>query len=456
MAAALFPCDAMAFDIARRSPANGANGVGEMGFDRRSVLGGMAGAGLLAGPWSPAAAAGLRVRRSISSLPPGDPDLDALRRAIPVLQGWGAWRDQIAIHANTRHRHHASWRFLPWHRLQLVWFERLVARASGKADFALPYWDWDDDVVPELFWQDVLNAPGRRARPGDTITDFLRPYGQVLNGRLTDDFATFFGRARTGSGGSASYYSGSAEWGGHNLIHTFVGGDMGDLTTSPNDPLFWLHHANIDRIWTMWRIRHGGQIFPPAWQNESLGGFVDDRGNPVAPVKAITTIDAATFGYTYPYDPTPPVFFAAMPGAPIIKRKAYSWSMQRMGPVSAFIEISADLARAEAETATGFLQIVPDPHAATTTTLTARARSGGRELYRDTVFTVPMGHAMGAQGFRIPLKGLWGASDTGGIRLEIEVASVPGGKPAAMAMPGEAVPGLVDFILDAELAFRAS
>lgn len=428
-----------------------------MGFDRRSVLAGMAAVGLTAGPGL-SNAAGLRVRRSFSELPPGDPDIDALRRAIPVLQGWGAWRDQIAIHADMRHRHHASWRFLPWHRLQLVWFERLVARASGKADFTLPYWDWDDDVIPDLFWQDNLRVEGRRARPGDRISDFLRPYGQVLNGRVTDDFGTFFGRPRTGGTGSnAGYFSGSAEWGGHNLIHTFVGGSMGDLSTSPNDPLFWLHHANIDRIWSIWRQRHGGQVFPTAWQNESLGGFVDDRGNPVAPVKAITTVDTAGFGYTYPYDPTPPVFFAAMPGAPIVRRKSYSWALQRMGPASGFIEISADLAKAEAEVATGFLQMVPDPHAATTATLIARARTGGRELYRDTVFTVPMGHAMGAQGFRIPLSGLWSAADTGGVRLEIEVASVPGGKPMlGTAMPADAGPSLVDFILDADLAFRGA
>ena len=28
---------------------------------------------------------------------------------------------------------------------------------------------------------------------------------------------------------------------------------MGDLYTSTNDPLFFLHHAGLDRLWAMWQ-----------------------------------------------------------------------------------------------------------------------------------------------------------------------------------------------------------
>lgn len=34
----------------------------------------------------------------------------------------------------------------------------------------------------------------------------------------------------------------------HNQVHTWVGGDMGPFS-SPNDPVFFLHHCNVDRIW---------------------------------------------------------------------------------------------------------------------------------------------------------------------------------------------------------------
>ena len=426
-----------------------------MGFDRRSVLGGMAAAGLLSGAGPAASQGALRVRRPISSLGNDHPDLDAYRRAIPILREWGAWDDQIELHADMRHRHHSSWRFLPWHRLQLVWFERLVARASGKADFAMPFWDWDDDKVPASFWSDALFTQGRRVRPNDTISGFMRQYGYVLRGRLTDSFDTFFGRARTANGQGT--FSGSAEWGGHNLMHTFVGGDMGDLRSSPNDPLFWLHHANIDRIWSIWRARHPRQVYPRAWREELLGGFIDPQGRVAPSVTAATTIDTATFGYAYPYDPTPPVFFAAAPPPPRaagepppppVRRRSYSWAMQRMGPASAFIEISAALAKAEATTATGFLKVLPDPKIATMTTLIARARSNGAELFRDAVFVVPMGHSMGPQGFRIPLAGLWTGADRGAVRLEIETTAMTGD------MTGDTAPTLVEFILDADLVLR--
>ena len=55
-----------------------------------------------------------------------------------------------------------------------------------------------------------------------------------------------------------------AEWRGfriqleiplHNLVHRWVGGNMVDMT-SPNDPVFWLHHCNIDRLWAEWQDLH--------------------------------------------------------------------------------------------------------------------------------------------------------------------------------------------------------
>jgi len=39
----------------------------------------------------------------------------------------------------------------------------------------------------------------------------------------------------------------------HGTVHNWVGGTMGDITVSPADPLFWMHHAEIDRIWSVWQ-----------------------------------------------------------------------------------------------------------------------------------------------------------------------------------------------------------
>ena len=422
-----------------------------MSFNRRAVLRGLAAAGLTGGVATAAAAQALRTRKPVSSLGRDDPDIAALRRAIPVMRQSGAWDAQIAIHADMSHRHHSSWRFLPWHRLQLLWFERHVAAISGRPDFALPFWDWDDDRIPDLFLNDpVFRVPGRDAQPGDSITRFLTRNDQWLNGRLTDDFGTFFGRARRARDEGGRTYSGSAEWGGHNLIHGFIGGDMGRLDRSPNDPIFWMHHANIDRIWTLWRDKHAGQVFPKTWRNESLGGFIDPAGRPVAPALAQTTVDTASLGYVYKFDPTPPIVFAAAPGPPIMRRKSYSWAMQSMGPTSAFIDISPALARGQAEAATGYLEVMPDPHAASMVRFTARAKADGSVLFKDAVFLVPMGHAMGSQHYRIQLEDVWRGRGSGGIRLEIEAVPLVG------RASSDRQTTLVDFFLDADLAFTAA
>jgi tyrosinase len=54
----------------------------------------------------------------------------------------------------------------------------------------------------------------------------------------------------------------------HNGVHLWVSGAFGDavgtmaLNTSLNDPVFWLHHCNIDRLWTLWMARHGKNYLP--------------------------------------------------------------------------------------------------------------------------------------------------------------------------------------------------
>jgi hypothetical protein len=60
----------------------------------------------------------------------------------------------------------------------------------------------------------------------------------------------------------------------HAWIHRGIGGHMGNLHHSPNDPAFWLHHANVDRIWARWQRGHpfedarmqtayGNKVLPP-------------------------------------------------------------------------------------------------------------------------------------------------------------------------------------------------
>ena len=69
----------------------------------------------------------------------------------------------------------------------------------------------------------------------------------------------------------------------HNYIHNgFVRGDMGKLGSAALDPIFWLHHANIDRLWSVWNARGNNNSTDPAWLNEKFRNmFFDKNGNPV-------------------------------------------------------------------------------------------------------------------------------------------------------------------------------
>jgi len=45
----------------------------------------------------------------------------------------------------------------------------------------------------------------------------------------------------------------------HGAGHFSIGGDAGDVYSSPNDPAFFLHHAMLDRVWWLWQALHLNQ-----------------------------------------------------------------------------------------------------------------------------------------------------------------------------------------------------
>jgi tyrosinase len=71
----------------------------------------------------------------------------------------------------------------------------------------------------------------------------------------------------------------------HNTGHNIVGGYMANPVFSPNDPLFWLHHAEVDRIWSRWqakRVAAGAtllSIYPPPTQVSPFNGQLPPNGH---------------------------------------------------------------------------------------------------------------------------------------------------------------------------------
>jgi tyrosinase len=96
----------------------------------------------------------------------------------------------------------------------------------------------------------------------------------------------------------------------HNFIHRWVNNDMA-TAESPIDPIFWLHHSNVDRLWTEWVKKHptGMPTGDPNWTKTALPGFCDRNGNPVNNFTVDKTFKTTDLGYEY----APPAPMNAVP-----------------------------------------------------------------------------------------------------------------------------------------------
>lgn len=183
---------------------------------------------------------------------------------------------------------HSNWLFLPWHRGYLLAFERIVRSAvvalGGPESWALPYWNYNRDPLSGQIRRRIPPCFLERTLPdGDDNPLFLHasrpiarnglgPGGELvlrtgIDGRpdaISDRIALsepdFLGLDPRASSGFAGLNSGSGllEQSPHNAVHISIGGDrnpvglMSQTSTAGLDPVFWLHHANIDRLWEVW------------------------------------------------------------------------------------------------------------------------------------------------------------------------------------------------------------
>lgn len=190
---------------------------------------------------------------------------------------------------------HGTWFFLPWHRISLLQFERIIQLLTGEADWALPYWDYADagsvTAMPPAFLNEssALFQPGRNFRPFPVPTPTWQDAGSFIA----------FGGGLRDTPVHRGEEPGALELNPHNPVHGIVGGIMASFQ-SPLDPIFYLHHANIDRFWEIW-LTLGDRENPreDSWLNTSFS-FPDPEtsdGRRTLFVRDVqTTADA---GYAY-------------------------------------------------------------------------------------------------------------------------------------------------------------
>ena len=146
--------------------------------------------------------------------------------------------------------------FLAWHRGYIHLLEQKIASVSGVADFKLPYWDYyTTPTLPQEFTQDGAANPLWHSRRG------LNVYNALTLAPFRPNVTSF-------QQGLPNAFEPSIESLPHNQVHNLIGDIMASLQ-SPQDPIFWVHHCNIDRLWTAWAAAGAGRAMPgptdPYW-----------------------------------------------------------------------------------------------------------------------------------------------------------------------------------------------
>jgi hypothetical protein len=180
--------------------------------------------------------------------------------------------------------------FFGWHRMYLYYFERVLRWAAGDDTLRLPYWDYTDPAqlaLPAEFRQTAAVLYDAKRNPGmNAGTSSLRATSTNVNTWLQNP--------------SYFKYELGIEQNVHGYVHCSVGptcpvAHMGDVPVAGNDPVFYHHHANIDRLWACWQSLHGTP--DGAWQQQKFS-FVDETGT--MQTKAVAGfLKSEPLGYAY-------------------------------------------------------------------------------------------------------------------------------------------------------------
>jgi hypothetical protein len=194
--------------------------------------------------------------------------------AVQQAHADGSYQALAAVHADMSHNMHSNMgsvgkqRFLPWHRIYLLNMENLLR--SKRPGLTIPYWNYAEDKArPDWVWR-----PPTVQRPAPGASGSL-PTTAVVNAILT----------RT----SYTSFTDDLEFDAHNDVHNWCGGTLRSPPMASHDPIFWLLHGNVDRVWDLWQLNHSG--------TPSLAG-TDTIMDPWAQT-AIDANDVIRLGYSY-------------------------------------------------------------------------------------------------------------------------------------------------------------
>jgi len=185
--------------------------------------------------------------------------------------------------------------FLPWHRAYLYNFE--MSMRDRVAGVTLSWWDWTlrpprQNGIPQIFsvaeiGGQVNALAGFQINLPSTNPPIVRPTGRDPGNpaELPTQADIDDALSRTDWGDFTDALENI-----HDAVHGWVSGDMGVVGTAAFDPIFWSHHAMIDRIWWQWQQRNGNGNIPSSMFDAVLAPF----NFTVRDVLSVTAL-----GYTY-------------------------------------------------------------------------------------------------------------------------------------------------------------
>ncbi|HEX8275892.1 MAG TPA: tyrosinase family protein [Longimicrobiaceae bacterium] len=223
----------------------------------------------------------VRVRKNANTLTAAERDRFVSAFAKLNNQGLGRFVDFRDMHTAQSHRQaHGLPAFLPWHRAYLLDLEReLQAIDPG---VALHYWRFDQPA-PKVFAADFMGVSDNIGTVRFSNTNPLQFWTtdgvQGVNRRPL--FATSAAppglRDEAGTlaiGSRYAVFRPEMEFDPHGLAHTSFGGAISSVPTAARDPLFFLLHSNVDRLWAKWQ--RGVGRFDPAVK----ASFDDNAASP--------------------------------------------------------------------------------------------------------------------------------------------------------------------------------
>jgi tyrosinase len=249
---------------------------------------------------------------------------------------------------------HMAPSFLPWHRYFVYLMELQLQNLTGNPNLTIPYWDFiEDSGLTSVFRADFMGGNGignsstiaARIAEAHGVADVNSP---VLDGPfayhkgkwncsegplvpfLRRDFGfvefspTLPDRSQLAqcmhlniydifpfdahSDKNISFRACVEGWASvygeqdflHNRVHAYIGGNMREIRSSSTDPVFYLVHANVDRIFASWQRIYGMDKYEPTYRIDRGYMALDEYLRLLSPPRTVRQLlNYEDLGYTY-------------------------------------------------------------------------------------------------------------------------------------------------------------